>query len=645
MVDTFKREWRAFAALIVVGTAVYWRALNAFFVSDDFEFLTIVAAARNWLVIFEPLVGRFVRPFVVLMYYGCYRWFGLTPWPYHVASLLPHLLSTCLLYVLGLRLFRERTLAFAAALLFAVFSAHSEAVAWPAGVADPIVAVFLLVSFLCYLRGCEPGAPGRWIAWSALAVVGASFTKEVWVSYPAIVFAHAVLLRERAAKVAWRRAVILTIVTGLMVLLYLGMRQAVFGSVTGGYAGLGTSFGSALWVTEVRAFVLRCFFSAGTWTAGLLSRFDLLVWLLLVSVLAWRARGRDGRVVAFTAVAMMLALAPVLPLTISLSTTESERFTYLATVFSSLFVVATANVVLRQRALVLTTCGCAIGWHAFVLVENTTRWRDAGRLARGIVETFSDGVRHYDPDARQAIFLMNLPDNLDGAYVFRRGFTPAIELFAPDVRSSTNRTFLIATNSFPFPRATTRATVLDGARYRLDVSPGRLIQPRVAPSIWYGITAQTAETYDVAFADTIATGLVFHTSAGRVEYAGAVAGRGLPFGSLDLPADGDACSTEAIRFAGWALDDRAVARITAETVSSDGTPQVLGDAIFLAGTRPDVSALFGWLPNHDRSEWNYWLPCAAVARSPSGSLNIRVVATDSDGQRADIGSRVIRARR
>ena len=181
----------------VVAIAAYRWSLRAFFASDDFEFLAIVASAKSWLVIFEPLVGRYLRPLVVLMYYICYRAFGLAPWPYHLASPLLHLASGYLVYLVGLRLFAESQAffrAFLGGLLFLIFAGHAEAVAWPAGIADPIVAVFLLISFLCYLRASEPQAPRRFIAFAYVAMLGAVLAKELWVTYPGILLAHAVLL-------------------------------------------------------------------------------------------------------------------------------------------------------------------------------------------------------------------------------------------------------------------------------------------------------------------------------------------------------------------------------------------------------------------------------------------------------------------
>lgn len=657
MVESLTRHGRVLLVYVVVGVAMYWAALGAFFVSDDFEFLTIVVSAKSWLVIFEPLVGRYVRPFVVLMYYACYTLFGLAPWAYHVATLLPHLAAAFLVYAVGLRLFGgpgrsaprpaepdPRFLAFLGGLFFLVFSGHSEAVAWPAGIADPIVAVFLLLSFLLYLRAMEPAASSWLVFLSYLAMLGAALTKEIWVTYPGILLAHAALLGRREPQ-AVRRAAILVLATAATVVAYLVMRQTVFGSVTGGYSGLGTSFGTSSWLTEVHAFVLRCFVPAGVWAVRLWQRLDLFVWPAVAILMFWRVRGRDVRVVVFTAAAMLLALLPVLPLTISVATTESERFIYVATVFSCLLVVASASAILRNRVAVAAACGTLMAWHGVVLVQNTHRWRDAGVMARGIIDSFADGVRRYDSGNRQPIFLLNLPDNLHGAYVYRRGFYPAIQLFAPDVAASTGRAFGIATNSFTRLRDTTTATRTGSNGFTLDVTPGRLIQPAIPPSSWYSIVSQTPASYEARFSEAVTSAVVFHTTAGRVEYVGTTTSRGLPFGALDIPADEAVCTAAEIRFSGWALDDQLVARVSVDVAGDDATARPLGDAAFATGSRPDVAAMYGWLPNSRRAEWNYLLPCATVAAAPGGALRVRVTAIDGDGQRTDLGSRLVKAGR
>jgi hypothetical protein len=643
MNEWVKRHGLVLLAYVAIGTALYWPALNAFFLSDDFEFLGIVTAANSWLVIFEPLVDRFIRPTVVAMYYVCYHVFGLSPWPYHLATLAPHFVTTAFLYVLALRLFGDRFRAVLAGLLFTVFSAHSEDVAWAAGIADPLAAQFLLLSLVAYVKACDPGASAGFVVLSLAAACAGAMSKEVWVVFPGIVFAYAVLAGERTPLAVRRTAIVLI---GLAVILagYLAMRHAVFGSIAGGYSGLGTSFGTGNWGPQIRAFIMRCFVPAGKWGIRFWMYFDWIAAAVLAA-LALRARGRDLRIVAFATVAMLLALAPMLPMTISIATTESERFTYLATIFSSILIVGGMSAVLRHRALVAALCGILIVWHGMVLRRNTVRWRAAGEMARGIVTSFGDQVQRYDPDNRRAIFLLNLPDNLLGAYIYRRGFYPAVHLFAPAVAGSTGRTFGIATNSFSQSGDPTAAAQLGPNRFSIDVSPGSIIQPRIPSSTSYDIVSQSASRYEVRFADTIADGLVLHTTAGRVEYVGSVAGRGIPFGNVDIPADGTECAGVSVRFSGWALDDAGVTRVALSSVGADGAERSLGDAPFVAGTRPDVRRIFSWWPNSDRAEWNYQLPCDIVAAAAGGELVVRITAVDEAGHHAVLGSRTVRATR
>jgi hypothetical protein len=179
--------------------------------------------------------------------------------------------------------------------------------------------------------------------------------------------------------------------------------------------------------------------------------------------------------------------------------------------------------------------------------------------------------------------------------------------------------------------------------FALDVSPGRIIQPEVGSATWYRIVTQTPTSYEVTFSDAITTGLIFHISAGRVQYVGRTSSRGVPFGSLENPADGAVCDGAAVRFSGWALDNVAVVRVRLDEIGlPDAAVRAIGDAAFVSGTRPDVTALFGWLPNSARAEWNFHVACKMVALAPRKELRVRVTAVDSEGQEAVLGTRVVK---
>jgi hypothetical protein len=88
-----------------------------------------------------------------------------------------------------------------------------------------------------------------------------------------------------------------------------------------------------------------------------------------------------------------------------------------------------------------------------------------------------------------------------------------------------------------------------------------------------------------------------------------------------------------------------VSSVLVETVTDGAAPVPIGRGTWVPGTRPDVGATLSWLPNVARAEWNYLLPCAMVAAAREGALRVRVTAVDSDGQRAPLGSRVVKGAR
>ena len=631
------------AGYLAVAVALYWRALGAFFVSDDFEFLSGAVSSSSWWGD-HPDAVRFIRPLVSLAYVVCYRLFGLDPAPYHVAVLLIHVFNAWCVTRLAERLLpgRPRLLALLAGVLFLVFSSHSEAVAWVAGVADPILTALALPALLAYLRALDPGSSRGWMAVSIALMLAGALAKESWVVLPPIVLVHAILFVGPSA-VPRRRAAVIAGSGLLAVAAYLALRSAVLGSVTGGYAGLGSSLSSGTFVDTARAFVLRCFIPGGLRALAIWEqRLDLFVWPALAVALAIAGRGRGARVALFAAAAMLLALAPTLPLTISIVNTESERFTYLPTAFSCLLVVAAGHALLRRRELVAVACIPLVAWHAVVMVRNTTRLRAAGEIARGIVDSFAGIVRAHAGDRPQPVFLLNLPDNLGGTYVYRRGFYPAVALFAPDVAAIGARTVGVATNALGSraDRATVRRT--GDRRFVVEFDTPSIVQPQIGSSVWYRIAAQTPMTYEIEFADTVREGLVIYTSGGRIASAGAVNGAGVPFGTLEIPQDGEACRGSSLRFSGWALGEYGVETVALEVVDDGREPRPLGEARWVTGTRPDVTSRFDWLPNAQRAEWDYDLPCAGVTGAPGGAMRIRATAIDRRGQRTELGTRLVK---
>lgn len=664
-----ERRFRATvaAAYSVIGLAIFAPILNTGFVADDWEFLTIVKPAKSVLVCFQPLVGRFVRPWVILTYYVNYNLFGLWTLPYHVTLVAIHVLNAWLVCALTARVAtsRPRITAAAAGLLFLVFAGHTEAVTWVAGVADPALLPFLLGGLLAMARALEAERPLRWIAAGWLAFVGAMFGKETSVVFPALALAFGAfhVLRTTGGSDGRpsqardrRRTIVRTLafvsVPAALVILYFVMRAVVFGTPFGAYAGLGTSTG--IFFSQARAFLLRTFLPplpliASLWVRGL----DLLLVLAPAAValaLVLYYRPRERAALLFSIAGVAIALAPALPLTISVINTESERYVYVASAFSSMLV-ALCLMTDRRRILGAAALVVLLLGHVAVLQRSNRAWREAAAVFDGVTASFARAVEARDGNARALALMLNMPDNVRGAYVFRNGFGSAIRIRYPHLAPWVDRTRFIATHNLITRRD--RITIAPAGRhaYSVDIAPNQFLQEPPPSTVHYTFTAWERTRYTVELEDNVWSPVIFAAMDGEARVIDEFAGEGAPFGVVDIPQDPAVCPAATARFSGWALDDEEV--IDVEVARDPFAGEVskrpdglvpLATATWATGTRPDVESAYRGFPHVQRAEWNYYLPCAAVAAAPGGAMRVHVIAADGRGHRAEIGIRTIRSR-
>jgi len=127
----------------------------------------------------EVALGYY-RPLITLLYRADRALWGMNPAGYHLTNLLWHLLATLLVYLVALQTLEKPLAAWAAALLFSVLPAHTEAIGWIQGRVDLVSTVLALLTLLALLRvGDVPGAAGGAWAWLAgVSFLGALMAKE-----------------------------------------------------------------------------------------------------------------------------------------------------------------------------------------------------------------------------------------------------------------------------------------------------------------------------------------------------------------------------------------------------------------------------------------------------------------------------------
>jgi len=151
------QPWLA-VAVGLLAAAVYLGSLGNVFTFDDEGIIVdnpVVHGEAGLARIFtshywagEARRSDLYRPLTIATYWINFRLSGKSPWSYHLVNLLLHGAVTSLAFLIFLRLSGLLRAAAAAAILFAVHSVHTEAVASIVGRAELLAALFVLAAWL-----------------------------------------------------------------------------------------------------------------------------------------------------------------------------------------------------------------------------------------------------------------------------------------------------------------------------------------------------------------------------------------------------------------------------------------------------------------------------------------------------------------
>jgi len=117
-----------------------------------------------------------------------------------------------------------------------------------------------------------------------------------------------------------------------------------------------------------------------------------------------------------------------------------------------------------------------------------------------------------------------------------------------------------------------------------------------------------------------------------------------PFGSFDTPINKASSVVGAIGVTGWALDDVGVAKVEIYRDPIGNEPKgnfgliFIGNAVFVAGARPDVVGLYPSYPNANRAGWGYQLLTNFLPSSGNGTFTLHAFAYDATGNVIEIGT-------
>lgn len=138
----------------------------------------------------------YYRPIVMIYLMIAWSLFGTSAAGWHLLNILFHLAVVYFLFLLLEKVTGDLKLAAVASLLFAIHPMRSESVAWISGATDLLLCLFLLPSFLFYLRYRERGERKYFICSAGLFLL-AAFTKEPAVALPIFIGAYELLVTNQ----------------------------------------------------------------------------------------------------------------------------------------------------------------------------------------------------------------------------------------------------------------------------------------------------------------------------------------------------------------------------------------------------------------------------------------------------------------
>ncbi len=425
-----------FSAFFLLTLALYYPILQAFFVSDDFEWLA-VSVHRNPLNFFVTNYagshqGGSFGPLVNLVYYLSYQWGHLNPLPYHLFSLFFHFANIFLFYLVIKKLFANK-IAIISALLFTVYFNNAEAVAWIAAIPHILATFFFLLTFYLWLRFRENK---KWFIYflSLLSFVLALGAKEIAISLPLFILIW-FFIELKKNKTWFSKTKFFYLIFGYFIIsfFYLYWRYQTTGILFGYYGRSQLDFNFKIYL-ENFYYLLFTFFSSGDFRVFLFSlaknhlKIILPLSLIIATGLIYILRQKIKNILPYILLFLVI-LIPYLSLAPNPMNNEGERYVYLPILFLiAILAYFLAKWQLIYHKSVVFLLVLVVAGSAALLYQKNKTWLAASQISKNIILEFGQKI---DTQKESEIYFVYLPDNLEGAQILRNAVAPAIDLYYP----------------------------------------------------------------------------------------------------------------------------------------------------------------------------------------------------------------------
>jgi hypothetical protein len=387
--------------LILITSVIYLRTLSFGFLYDDTSQIAQNPTIRSWSYLphyftqhiwgYSDVWTNLYRPIFLINVRIAYALFGLSPVGWHAFAVSVHLVNIALVYLVAWKLLKKDDadpwLPLIAAAIFAVHPVQLETVAWVSGMTDSLMAVPLLLGFLCYLQWRRSNSI-KWIVACALFFALALLTKESGITLLLLVVAYEVTIGRSEPQQPRRSPVLVFGILGVITLLYFSIRWLVLHSPFG-QPPTSLPLTSALFTLPSLVYSylrflhlpygMSAFFNSDYVSTLSLEHFvrPLVTVLTILFALDYWARRTKTPVIAFAATWIFIGMLPVLNLRMMQADDFIHiRFLYLSSIGFALLVAIAIQQLLRQPKLRLAAGLAIAGILAAGTAAQLNHWRD-----------------------------------------------------------------------------------------------------------------------------------------------------------------------------------------------------------------------------------------------------------------------------
>ena len=432
------------APLVLLSAVAYASTPANFWVGDDYNYIGPKGLDRV-VGFFDPAVPSraFYRPMNWTSWALDYFLYGITPFGWHVSSILIHTVAIIAIALAVLKLFNNWNLALLVGALFAVHPSHPETVTWIGGRADEVCGLFYfpaLLFFVAYLRRRQEGKEGRadrslyWLAFAMAA--GTLLSKEMGVTIAAALLLTDFFFFTPEGRMRdpgyWQQRIRLHLPFILLVVAYGAMRYFLVAAhiVTNTYSGPSQlSLQGMINATTSNIMLAAGLWGGPLWVQSMPGPIKVLVLLAGLAVAAGLVRWL-GRHAMYAVLWTVVTLLPT-------SNLSASRWMYIPSfgvcLLAGLVVVKllekrSTEEGLRRRVGYGFALLLVAGWGIAVVYENVL-WHRSGEIARSLLTQVK--ALEPEPPRPATVYFSGAPANYKTALLFNTGLPSAMSLIYP----------------------------------------------------------------------------------------------------------------------------------------------------------------------------------------------------------------------